>query len=63
MRPKTPEEIAKNGPAMDQFNLYLEVSLMKYIKDRAKRAGTSASRVVNEAISMYVETLKKQNKE
>jgi hypothetical protein len=58
MKAKTPEELAAKSEGKDKFTLYLDVQIMKYIKHRAAKAGTSASEVVNEAITAYVIAIK-----
>lgn len=61
-KPRTPEDLAKKTRGKDKYTLYLDVNLMDYIKDRATRAGSNASQVVNEAITAYVEFLKEKEK-
>jgi hypothetical protein len=53
-KPRTPEELAKERAGKKAFTLYLDASLMNYVKRRATEAGTSASEIVNEALDVYV---------
>lgn len=59
--PKTPEDLAKTPKGKDKYTLYLDVRLMEYIKDRAAKAGVSASQVVNEALGVYVDSIRSTN--
>ncbi len=63
-RPRTPEELANAPRTRDKYTLYLNVSSMEYIRDRAAKAGISASEVVDEALRMYIEVIgtKKRDK-
>jgi predicted HicB family RNase H-like nuclease len=58
MKPKTPEDLAKREQGKDKYTLYLDNELMHYLKIRANKAGTSVSKIVNEAIASYVSTIK-----
>ena len=58
MKFKTPEDIAKANQGKNKFTLYLDVKSMEYIKSRADKAGTSTSKIVNEAIASYIDQLK-----
>jgi metal-responsive CopG/Arc/MetJ family transcriptional regulator len=56
---RTPEEIgAEESTEKGTFALYLDADLMKEIKQRAGRAKVSASKLVNEAIKLYLSELK-----
>lgn len=63
-RPRTPEEIAREGSGKNKYTLYLSVRSMEYIKDRcAKTKNTvSVSEVVDEAIKAYLETIRNDKK-
>lgn len=63
MKIKTPEELAKGDDGKDKFTLYLDKELMAYIKTRAGKAGTSVSKIVNEAITNYVKVIKDKRSE
>lgn len=59
-KPKTPEDLANKVKGKDKYTLYLDVPSMEYIKERAAKAGVSASEVVNEALALYIELIKKK---
>lgn len=61
MKYKTPEDLARRN-GKDKYTLYLDVQAMDYIKHRAGKAGTSTSKIVNEAINMYISMLKGNKK-
>jgi hypothetical protein len=57
---RTPEELANRSKLKDKYTLYLTVERMEYIKERSGKAGTSASEVVDEAIRLYIDSIKKK---
>jgi hypothetical protein len=61
MKFKTPEELARLQ-GKDKFTLYLDIEAMTYIRQRARKAGTSTSKIVNEAILAYLAVIKNGNK-
>ncbi len=60
-RAKTPEQLAIERAGKKAFTLYLSVSNMNYLKDRAASANVSASELVNEAISHYINIIKQDS--
>jgi hypothetical protein len=60
MKSKTPEQLAKEESEFSKFTLYLHEPTMKYLKQRALKAGTSLSKVVNQAILAYAAGIKDQ---
>jgi hypothetical protein len=59
-RPKTPEQLA-NKEKRGQYTLYLNVNNMNYIKERASKTGIGASLIVDEAINLYLKTIRKKS--
>jgi hypothetical protein len=57
MKPRTPEELA-NPRGKEKISLYLDIRLISQVKTRANKAGTSTSKIVNEAIVFYLRALK-----
>ncbi len=61
-KPRTPEQIASETErGKKAYTLYLSIKTMEYIKLRAKKAGIKPSRIVDDAISHYVESIKDKN--
>lgn len=63
MKLKTPEELAKADQGKDKYTLYLDKAPMEYLKIRGQKAGTSVSKMVNEAIVAYVRAIKEKKNE
>lgn len=55
--PESPEDRAKSK-ARGPYSLYLRVEQMRYIEDRAVKAGLSKSELVDMAIAFYIASLK-----
>ncbi len=59
MKVKTPKELAQvEKKGKKGYNLYLDESNMDEVAKYAGEAGISPSKVVNEAISFYLRTIK-----
>ncbi len=59
-RPRTPEELATKENVKAKYSLYLSVKHIDYLKERVKKSdGRGVSVLVDEAISFYIEHLKK----
>ncbi len=60
MRIKTPEELAQPESGKKAVTVYLDAILVEDVKSKARKAGISMSKLVNEAISAYLQELKKR---
>lgn len=63
MKPRTPEDLAKGDAGKDKYTLYLDNNVMAYLRSRAEKAGTSVSKLVNEAITAYAAQIKDRKNE
>lgn len=63
-RARTPEEIANQATGKDKITLYLSVEPIEYIKERCAKSKkkVSVSEVVDEAIRMYIESIKSEKR-
>ena len=60
-KPVSPAELAKSLQQRGPFNLYLDVKNMDKITALSIKDGVSVSRIVDSAISYYLESLDKSN--
>lgn len=58
---RTPEELGDTSGKKKGYNCYLEVELYEYLDERAKGAGASVSKLINEAIRLYIDELKQNS--
>lgn len=59
---KTPEEIANEARERGGFRLYLNKKNMQFLEERAAKAGIKVSKIIDEAIAAYIETISKTKK-
>lgn len=57
-RPRTPEELASK-PLKAKYTFNLNTSNMSYLKERAAKAGTPISSVIDEAVAMYIDVIRR----
>lgn len=61
-KPKTPEELASEARERGGFRLYLNKKNMQFLEESAAKAGIKVSKIVDEAIERYIETISKKKK-
>lgn len=55
---KTPEELSNGTGKKKGYNVYLEIELYEYLERRAGKASTSVSKLINEAMRLYIDEIK-----